>query len=609
MASKLWPPAQRAPRLFLALYLILLINGLLSFFIAEGFLNFAVFGRPAFSLHFGPSGDGDRELLGIVPLSRVPSYDFQPWYQIRKGVLIICLSTIVWLWPVYRYLFKRGTYDRSVEHRVVNVQFFLVLMSWVVAAAEALLWALYLHSRLGPIGRTDRVANIAAFLVCGSIFSFLNLTFAGNYCNRRMATPILGRENPHRMKRGVAVTVYARIVLLVISLSIVPMIINIFLPGAALIEMLRSFRNAPSFVQLDRLTSSGLVLLFFNAVFIIIQVLSLISLRASVQLPIDELVELMGRVTRGDRSVRATVFSADEIGKLRAHFNLLVESLSQYEEALVLSEKQAVVGSLTTGLVHEIKNLLNPIGLLDMIEGPDDPDATKYYEVIRESRTHILELIEEVRALVRNESVSYELRPLPIRDAVEEAVRLVGLDEAIFRKKAPPELRVSLEYDGNCLMTKIKIVQVLINLLRNALQAVADAVAPVVEVRTRLEEHMCIVSVVDNGTGIEAEDIEKIWQPFYSTKGRHGTGIGLEICRRIVEGHGGEITCESVPGKGSTFEFTLSAEPDNAEPDNAEPDSAERVNISSGAASSESVSSGKKNGSTVSSKPREIVEP
>jgi len=65
------------------------------------------------------------------------------------------------------------------------------------------------------------------------------------------------------------------------------------------------------------------------------------------------------------------------------------------------------------------------------------------------------------------------------------------------------------------------------------------------------------IRVSDNGRGIEKEKLEKIWTPFFTTKGNRGTGIGLDISRRIIEGHGGSIACESVPGRGAAFIFNL----------------------------------------------------
>ncbi|MGN6124752.1 MAG: sensor histidine kinase, partial [Sphingomonas oligoaromativorans] len=106
---------------------------------------------------------------------------------------------------------------------------------------------------------------------------------------------------------------------------------------------------------------------------------------------------------------------------------------------------------------------------------------------------------------------------------------------------------------------RVQIQQVIVNLLRNALEALADAPdgAPQIRIRSRpTGRGMVEIEVRDNGPGFPAEVLSRRYQPFFSTK-KDGMGIGLSICRRIIEGHGGALTIESLPGAGAAMRFTV----------------------------------------------------
>ena len=107
---------------------------------------------------------------------------------------------------------------------------------------------------------------------------------------------------------------------------------------------------------------------------------------------------------------------------------------------------------------------------------------------------------------------------------------------------------------------RIQVQQVLLNLIRNALEAMQDAPRRELVVGTRAEPMAGLVevSVSDTGPGIAAEITDRLFQPFVTTK-QHGMGVGLSICRTIVESHGGRIWVVSRPGEGSLFRFTLRA--------------------------------------------------
>jgi signal transduction histidine kinase len=109
---------------------------------------------------------------------------------------------------------------------------------------------------------------------------------------------------------------------------------------------------------------------------------------------------------------------------------------------------------------------------------------------------------------------------------------------------------------------RIQLQQVLLNLIRNAIDSMADKDEPrVLSLRSRhLDGGGVMVSVVDTGTGIGTEDIERIFNPLFTTKA-DGMGMGLSICRSIIDAHGGQLTAARNVGAGAMFQFTLPAYP------------------------------------------------
>jgi two-component system sensor kinase FixL len=121
-------------------------------------------------------------------------------------------------------------------------------------------------------------------------------------------------------------------------------------------------------------------------------------------------------------------------------------------------------------------------------------------------------------------------------------------------------VRVTFRFDPKAslvLVDRIQIQQVLLNLMRNAIEAMQDSPRRELAVRTNaLREDMIEVSVADTGPGIAPEIGEQLFHPFVTTK-KQGMGVGLSICRTIVESHGGKIWVESKPNLGTSFRFTL----------------------------------------------------
>jgi two-component system sensor kinase FixL len=149
-----------------------------------------------------------------------------------------------------------------------------------------------------------------------------------------------------------------------------------------------------------------------------------------------------------------------------------------------------------------------------------------------------------------------ERRVESVKRLIEEAsaLALVGTKDQ--------GIRVRFQFDpavDPVLVDKVQIQQVLLNLLRNAVEAMEAAQRRELVISTAAgDDHTVAISVVDTGAGIAPELMSQLFQPFVTNK-RHGMGVGLSICRTIVEAHGGQITVEPNPAGGTIFRFTLRA--------------------------------------------------
>ncbi len=104
---------------------------------------------------------------------------------------------------------------------------------------------------------------------------------------------------------------------------------------------------------------------------------------------------------------------------------------------------------------------------------------------------------------------------------------------------------------------RVKLQQVLINLLKNAEHAIHDRPDGRIQLSLQVEGDQAVLTVADNGCGMPPEVAAHIWEPFYSTKGEQGTGLGLDVAKSIVEGHGGTIECETAVDAGAKFTIRL----------------------------------------------------
>jgi len=171
------------------------------------------------------------------------------------------------------------------------------------------------------------------------------------------------------------------------------------------------------------------------------------------------------------------------------------------------------------------------------------------------------EVIRRVRALAKKTSI--EKVALDLNDVVREAIALVQRELASQRVSLRMELAPALPMIPG---DRVQLQQVIINLVMNgieAMQSVTDRPRELVVQSGQDEAGQALISVADCGVGIAAENVDRLFNPFFTTKSS-GMGMGLSICRSIIESHGGRLSASGNEGPGATFQFTLPVNTDTA---------------------------------------------
>ncbi len=280
--------------------------------------------------------------------------------------------------------------------------------------------------------------------------------------------------------------------------------------------------------------------------------------------PIKELSTAARQVAGGNFDVQVPADRLDEMGTLAAAFNEMTAKLGrarELESQLHQAEKGAVVGRLAAAIAHEIRNPLNYINLtLDHLRSsfaPSDPAKRDTFvkladqlkkEVARINR-HITDFLKYSRPS------KLDLQNVDIRAEAEDALRLIevraeecGIETRIIQDDALPSVIADRE----------ALRSVLTNLVINAVEAIDGDGGSISVKLSNTDANSVKVEVTDTGRGIAAQDISKVFEPYFSTK-ETGTGLGLAIVKKAVDDHGGTISVASKEGSGTTFTIILPA--------------------------------------------------
>ncbi len=334
------------------------------------------------------------------------------------------------------------------------------------------------------------------------------------------------------------------------------------------------------------------LILFIYMIFILIGGISIYAgywaLMKRVVAPIKELASATIEFARGKLDKRVSTDSQTEIGQLYESFNQMAQrlqvndkflrkfndhlerkvqerttelqetntQLKDTQNVLVRTEKIAAVGQIAAGVTHEIKNPLNSLSIntqmlsRDLIAefGPDSP-SIETANLIKYEINRINTILEEF--------VKFAKFPEPqffdnnMNEVIMEIVDLItesAKDTGVSIKLLLHENIPSFKFDAR------QFKEVLINIAQNAVKAMKNGGE--LEIETAFKNKTLSIRLSDNGDGISEKNMQQIFTPFYSTK-TSGMGLGLAIVQRIVESHGGKISCTSSVGSGTTFNITI----------------------------------------------------
>jgi signal transduction histidine kinase len=285
------------------------------------------------------------------------------------------------------------------------------------------------------------------------------------------------------------------------------------------------------------------------------------------------------RIARGRFSQRVDVQGNDEIASLAVDFNRMAEELDGFyrelerkvaeaSRELVQSERLASVGYLAAGVAHEINNPLGIISgyaemsLQQLNKSPAGIDEAgevrRSLQVICEEAFRCKDIITKLLTLAR--SGEEKRSPVDMADVVRQVIGMMGA----LRDFRDRKIELGVLEPNNLVVhaNEVEMKQVALNLLINALEASSPEDGDV-RVELGTDNGVVRLTVIDNGKGLSAETLQRVFEPFFTEKRgslQRGTGLGLSITHAIVESHGGHIRAASDgPGKGSRFVVELPA--------------------------------------------------
>ncbi len=310
---------------------------------------------------------------------------------------------------------------------------------------------------------------------------------------------------------------------------------------------------APQTEILRALTNSYLgviVIVFFAALAAMLYFISR-ALR-----PLSLLSESCAAISSGDLRAVSTRGATGEVRALEETFNNMVSSLREkelMENKLRQAQRLSALGNLAAGVAHDVRNPLNAIKLLSSHALDNLPEndggAGKHLQTIRSEVDRLEEIVSSFMSLAKERELSPEPRKLdPLLD---ECAQLLEQEAESRGVQLVRDLRAG---DMVLMLDAREWTRAIMNVLLNALQACPSGGR--VRLFSRQTGAACEVEVRDDGPGLKREELERVFEPYYTTK-PGGTGLGLSITRGIIEEHGGSIEMSSIEGQGCQVLITL----------------------------------------------------
>jgi signal transduction histidine kinase len=265
-----------------------------------------------------------------------------------------------------------------------------------------------------------------------------------------------------------------------------------------------------------------------------------------------EVERLRAELQHREQALRA---SRRQVERTAAELASASTELETATERLVESEKLAAVGRVASGIAHEIGNQLALVGYAEALKSrvAGDPVLTELADLIVSAQRRLAAMVDEIRDFAGGEGERIEREPADLAAVVDEALGLLAYDRDVRARNLERRYRdkplVALNRDKFC--------QVVINLVTNAVAATRAGDTLSLELALDDSGSFADLRVSDPGTGMPPEILERLGEPFFTTRPGSGSGLGVGICMRIVEEHGGSLTYCSDPGAGTIARVRL----------------------------------------------------
>ena len=228
--------------------------------------------------------------------------------------------------------------------------------------------------------------------------------------------------------------------------------------------------------------------------------------------------------------------------------------IKSFEAELTKANKLSALGELASSIAHEIKNPLISIqGFARRIGNTEDREKLeKYAKFIEQEAERLSQVLSKLLGFSRMDEPKKDI--LNLNDIVDDTV--LFMEHHLTRFK---NVEIVLEKEPDLpavLVDKIHVQQTMVNILMNAAQAMPDGGK--ILIKTGRGDQHVFISITDSGVGIKEEDLERIFEPFFTTKEKEqGTGLGLSLCKRLIEANAGKIEVVSAIGNGTTFTIMI----------------------------------------------------
>ncbi len=286
-----------------------------------------------------------------------------------------------------------------------------------------------------------------------------------------------------------------------------------------------------------------------------------------IQKPLSKLKQATISLGKGNLDARADINSRDEFGELSNTFNQMAQDLKksrnkieEYNRILekIIDQKDEFIGQLG----HDLKNPMQPlVGLLPiLIEKEKDSENKEMLEVMNANVEYMQDLIFDTLKLakLRSDNIDFEYEKIDLRELSDKIIKT----QKTMLKEKNIEIKNKIKDNIFVYADKLRLSEVFKNLINNSVKYTEESGGKITIDASEEDKDYVKISLKDTGIGMTKDQLKKVFDEFYKadrqTSDYHSTGLGLPICKRIVEKHGGKIWVESEgPKKGSTFNFTI----------------------------------------------------